>query len=71
MRLVLIGMAVGGGAVLLITPLMRNLLFGVEAHDPAVIGCTVVVLGIAALLAMYVPAYRATRVDPVSALRWE
>jgi predicted permease len=71
MRLVLIGMAVGVAAALLLTPLMRSLLFGVEAHDPAVFGCAVLVLATAALLATYVPAWRATRVDPVTALRWE
>jgi ABC-type lipoprotein release transport system permease subunit len=70
-RLVMIGMTVGVAAAVPITPLMRSLLFGVEAHDLAVMECAVAVLGTAALLATYVPAYRATRVDPVTALRWE
>lgn len=71
MRLVLMGIGVGVAVALLVTPLMRSLLFGVEAHDPLVLGCTVLVLGTAALASTYVPAYRATRVDPVTALRWE
>ena len=54
-----------------VTPFMGSLLFGVEARDPAVFASTVIVLITAALLATCIPAYRATRVDPVTALRWE
>jgi len=71
MRLVLPGIAIGVGAALAIMPFMRSLLFGVEAHDLAVMGCTVLAPSTAAPLATFIPAYRATRVDPVTALRWE
>ncbi len=65
------GLGLGIAAALAVTPLMGSLLFGVEARDPAVFASTVIVLSTAALLATCIPAYRATRVDPVTALRWE
>lgn len=71
MRLALIGVLIGVPAGLAITPMMRSLLFGVEARDPVVAVSTAVVLVIAALAATYVPACRATRVDPATALRCE
>jgi predicted permease len=69
MRLAATGILVGIPAALAITPLMRSLLFGLEARDPIVIVSTAVVLIAAALVATYVPAYRATHVDPATALR--
>jgi ABC-type antimicrobial peptide transport system permease subunit len=71
MRLAVAGVVLGIAAALAVTPLMGSLLFGVEARDPAVFASTVIVLSTAALLATCIPAYRATRVDPVTALRWE
>jgi predicted permease len=71
MRLAVAGVMLGIAAALTVTPFMRSLLFGVEARDPAVFASTVIVLSTAALLATCIPAYRATRVDPVTALRWE
>jgi putative ABC transport system permease protein len=71
MRLAVAGVMLGIAAALIVTPFMGNLLFGVEARDPAVFTSTVIVLSTAALLATCIPAYRATRVDPVTALRWE
>jgi predicted permease len=71
MRLAVAGVVLGIAAALAVTPFMGSLLFGVEARDPAVFASTVIVLSTAALLATCIPAYRATRVDPVTALRWE
>jgi ABC-type lipoprotein release transport system permease subunit len=51
--------------------MMGSLLFGVQARDPVVIVLTAFVLITAALLATYLPAYRATHVDPATALRCE
>jgi ABC-type antimicrobial peptide transport system permease subunit len=71
MRLAVVGVVLGIAVALAVTPFMGSLLFGVEARDPAVFASTVIVLSTAALLATCIPAYRATRVDPVTALRWE
>lgn len=71
MKLVLIG--VGGGlvAALLLTRLMSGLLFGVSASDPVTYGGMVLFLATIAMLACYVPALSATRVDPMAVLRHE
>jgi ABC-type antimicrobial peptide transport system permease subunit len=71
MRLAVAGVMLGIAAALAVTPFMGSLLFGVEARDPGVFASTVIVLSTAALLATRIPAYRATHVDPVTALRWE
>jgi putative ABC transport system permease protein len=71
MRLALIGVALGAGGALELTPLMASLLYGVQASDPAVLALVAILLLAVALLATYIPARRATRVDPVLALRWE
>jgi predicted permease len=71
MGLAVAGVMLGIAVALTVTPFMGSLLFGVEARDPAVFASTVIVLSTAALLATCIPAYRATRVDPVTALRWE
>ncbi|MBZ5617847.1 MAG: ABC transporter permease [Acidobacteriia bacterium] len=71
MRLALSGVVLGVAGALELTPLMGSLLFGVHASDPVVLASTAFVLSTAAFLATYIPAHRATRVDPVLALRWE
>jgi putative ABC transport system permease protein len=66
-----IGLALGFGGALGLTRLMESLLFVVGARDPVTIAAVDGILGCVALLACYVPAYRATKVDPMVALRYE
>jgi predicted permease len=71
MRLALAGVAIGIAAAFGLTRLMTAFLFGVDAKDPAVFGAVAVLLSLVSLLAVWLPARRATRVDPVLALRTE
>jgi putative ABC transport system permease protein len=63
------GVAVGVGAALLTTRLASSLLYGVSARDPLTIGGVAAALLIVSALANYVPARRASHIDPLSALR--
>jgi cell division protein FtsX len=69
--LALIGAAVGVAGALATTRVMSSLLFGVAPTDLVTFAAVVVVLVIVALLACYIPARRATKVDPLVALRYE
>jgi putative ABC transport system permease protein len=71
LRLTLVGLAVGGVAALAGGRLIASQLYEVHPGDPLTLGITAVVLGTVALLASYVPARRATRIDPMTALRSE
>jgi len=70
-KLALLGVVIGIVAALGLTRLMTNLLFGVTAHDPLTFVAVAALLILIALLACYIPARRATLVNPMVALRCE
>jgi predicted permease len=63
------GVAIGGVAAIMLTRLMGNMLYKISPHDPLAFGMAFAVITIASLAACFLPAWRATRIDPVQALR--
>jgi predicted permease len=70
-KLALIGVGIGVVAALGLTRLMASMVFGVSAHDPVTFVVVAAALVLVALAACYIPARRATRTDPVTAMRCE
>ena len=68
-RLTLVGLAIGVLGSLWLTPLLRGLVFGVSPTDPGAFASVMLVLTVVAVAAAYIPARRATRVDPIDVLR--
>jgi predicted permease len=71
MRLAAVGVVLGVAGTLAASRLLRSFLFGVGAHDPVTLVVVALLLGAAALLACWLPARRAAKVDPMVALRAE
>jgi ABC-type antimicrobial peptide transport system permease subunit len=70
-RLALAGIVIGAAAALALTRLVANLLFNLPANDPLTFVSVAMILAVTALGAAGIPAYRASRIDPVTALRQE
>jgi putative ABC transport system permease protein len=71
MLLVTIGLIIGLAGALVLTRLMNTLLFEVSPTDPITFVAVALCVIVAALLACYIPARRAAKVDPLTALRYE
>ncbi|HYI96629.1 MAG TPA: FtsX-like permease family protein, partial [Bryobacteraceae bacterium] len=69
--LLILGLIVGTGLALWVGKLAQTMLFGLKPYDPVTLAGAVALLGIVALVATYAPALRASRLDPMNALREE
>jgi putative ABC transport system permease protein len=71
LRTILVGIAIGFAGSLALTRTMKSLLFDVSTTDPLTFTAVILSLSLAAMLACYIPARRAAKVDPMVALRYE
>ncbi len=71
MLLALLGIVIGLASAFGLSRLIESFLFGVGPWDPAVFVAVPVLLGLVALVAVWLPAQRASRIDPMEALRYE
>jgi predicted permease len=71
LALTAIGMLLGLPLALLLARFAKKMLFEVRTSDPLAVGATLALIALGALLAAYFPGHRATRIDPVRALRWD
>jgi putative ABC transport system permease protein len=71
LRLTLVGLAIGVSVLMLAGGLLQRVLFEIQPFDPVAMGAAIAILASVALLAGWLPAWRASRVDPVVALRYE
>jgi ABC-type antimicrobial peptide transport system permease subunit len=71
LRWTLVGIVLGLAVATAVTRMLGSLLFGVQANDPWSLSAAVAILLLAASAAAWIPARRATRIDPLSALRHE
>lgn len=69
LKIVFVGLVVGIAAALILTQFIGSVLYAVSATDPVALGVSVLFLGLAAFLACLLPAVRATRINPITALR--
>jgi predicted permease len=69
LRLTAAGIVIGAAAAVILTRLMGNLLYNVSPRDPIAFGTAFIILIVVAFIACFLPAWRATRIDPVQALR--
>jgi ABC-type antimicrobial peptide transport system permease subunit len=70
-RIGMLGLVIGTAAAYLSTRALAGMLYGVDPHDPLIFAAIAVSLFVVVVLASYIPARRATRVDPLIALRYE
>jgi len=71
MLMTVVGLVVGLAGAVFATRFLSSLLYGIQPRDPLVLGAAALVLGVVAMMACWVPARRAMRVDPMVALRHE
>ena len=69
LRIISVGLIIGIGAGIILGQIIASVLYGISASDPTALLTSTLVLALAALLACLLPAFRATRIDPITALR--